>query len=435
MPRTLLFLTGAQGSGKSTAIDWIVDQGLATRLKPFTTRAPRSNSDDEYHFYSTEAPPGQSEVAWSIERSNATYGMLRSELDRADAGDIAVTVFDPDHLNTLSKFRASTHHEVVVIGLDTVDTIEEQQRRTGNDKSRRTTPEALTALRAELRKLDVCLSGDAEVVRSALRAICQILTSRGGILPREYLMPLMHAGSVLSGWEEAQVQPSSYDLRVGDEIWCQGKFHQLNADNPIFSIPAYSYAIVKASERAKLPTFVAATFDIRVSHFLSGAILSNGPQVDPGYEGDLFCMIFNGNNSALPLRRADHFATLQFFTVARATGSYRGVYSMRDRLSQHMPLHASTGKGGQLVEQLRQEFDKELTGTKAHVSSIGAAVFALFAFVLWGLTAGWGVVKDAHQATLDVQEALEDLRDETSEEPAEPARPGPAIEPERSKQR
>src|SRR5262249_28649747 len=146
-------------------------------------------------------------------------------------------------------------------------------------------------IREIVQHTDMVLTGDAQIVAEAVAATCRLLAGRGGMVAKRELLPLIRAGCLLRATEESNVEGASYDLRLGDEVWCQGEFTSLTTQKPVFEIPAYSYAIVKAKETAALPSFFAGQFDIRVRHFLSGVVLSNGPQVDPGYWGELFCML------------------------------------------------------------------------------------------------------------------------------------------------
>jgi deoxycytidine triphosphate deaminase len=252
-----------------------------------------------------------------------------------------------------------------------------------------------------------------------VEAIARILSSRGGAITRETIRPLIQGGTLLSKADPAHVQSASYDLRVGDEIWCQGTFVHLGPGNELFEIPPYSYAIVKAHETAALPPFLVGEFDIKVSHFLSGVILSNGPQVDPGYHGDLFCMLFNGSSVARPLRLGDHFSTIQFFTTIKSGDRYRGYYSLRDKLVNAMPPEAARGPGGAIfsridekieaaVTRVRSEIPKERTGWYTFLISVAIAV--PLAVAAWAVTA----TIDASKAASEARSATQQIKELTA---------------------
>jgi len=409
---TIIVLTGANGAGKTTIADWMQREGIADRVKTFTTRPKRFPGEDEYHFFPAEKPPGDAEVAWRITRDPYQYGMLKSDISSVSPGHVGVTVFDPEQLHVLRRFRDNNReHEIVIVALDTISDTAELVLRVGNDSRRLLSSDRLNNIKKTLRLEDICLTGDLPTIQAAIFSICSILTGRGGLVTASALSPLLQAGSLLASSDIGQLQTASYDLRVGNEVWCQGRFIDLDDKNDRFTIPPYSYAIVKAKETAQLPSFMSATFDIKVSHFLSGVILSNGPQVDPGYKGDLFCMLFNGSSAPRDLRLADHFSTIQFFTTTRNSPRYAGPYSFRDKLRNSMPTSAAAGPGGAIFSRIDGaiiELKKEQKGfqslmlTMLAIMSAVALVATGFAFTATAtaFSQGQEAVKSANQASM-----------------------------------
>lgn len=410
----IVVLSGASGSGQTTVSFEIEKLKYIKRLKPFTTRPRRYAAEDEYYF--VDRKPDEKEVLWAIERGGYQYGMLRTEIERLAQNDVAVTVFDPMRLNELDNLRKIVPDlEIITIGLDTIKTEEEQSQRVKGDLSRITSQSSIDRIRNILETTDAKISGDLETITRAVKAVCEIIMSRGGILTKEQFLPLIQASSLLKGIVEENVQTASYDLRVGNEVWCNGHFIDLTDSEPTFNLPPYSYAIIKAEETAAIPPFITAQFDIRVSHFLSGLILSNGPQVDPGYKGDLFCMIFNSNSTKRPIRKGDHFSTIQFLTTTRGGVPYTGYYRMRNKLNQHIPLEAASSPGGVIMENIdaaietaKKEILKEIPKDR---STLYISIFALFATVIIGLIGfAFTAITDANKATSEVQKAIYELK-------------------------
>lgn len=413
MDRTLVVLTGAAGAGKTTVAAAVEAAGLSKKLKPFTTRPQRHAAEDEYHFLSD--PPAASDIAWIIDRPHHHYGMLKSELDGLASGELAITVFEPTSLEVLKDYQVQNpNHEVVVIGLDTISTADQQAQRVGGDAARQHSQRDIDAIRGIVAKQDVTLRGDVETIIAAVSAICRILSSRGGVVTKNLLEPLLAAGTLLKNHEPRNLQSASYDLRVGDEVWCQGAFHDLSPQQPLFKIPPYSYAIVKAREVAMLPSFLIGQFDIKVSHFLSGIILSNGPQVDPGYEGDLFCMLFNGSSSERPLRMDDHFSTIQFVTTATSGERYDGQYSLTERLRRHMPPEAAVGPGGEIFSRIEKAIEEAKIELRSEMPKDRLVLFGILFAVVTAVSlaaASWAVVAamDATRAALEARGAAQIL--------------------------
>jgi deoxycytidine triphosphate deaminase/guanylate kinase len=412
----IVVLSGVSGSGQTTTSYEIEKLRYIKRLKPFTTRPPRHATEDEYYFL--DCKPDAGEVLWSIERAGYQYGMQRKEIERLEQNDVAVTVFDPMRLNELDTLRNIIPDlEIITIGLDTIRTEDEQARRTNGDTTRLASQSSIDRIRHILNTTDIRVSGDSDTVTKAVKAVCEIIMSRGGVLTKEQFLPLIQASALLKGATEENVQSASYDLRVGNEIWCNGQFIDLTDTQPIFYISPYSYAIIKAEETAAIPPFITAQFDIRVSHFLSGLILSNGPQVDPGYKGDLFCMIFNGNSTKRPIRKGDHFSSIQFLTTTRGGVPYAGYYRMRSKLNQHIPLEAASSPGGIIMESIdkaietaKREILKEIPSDR---SNLYMGIFGIFAAVLMGMIAfSYTAMTDVNKATAEVQRLMYELKNE-----------------------
>jgi deoxycytidine triphosphate deaminase len=321
--KTLFVLVGIQGSGKSTALEFLKNKGFKI-LKPSTTRTQRSATDDEYYFETTQGWGTQS-YAWEIQRSNAKYGMRLSEIE---ASDSCITVFDPGNLQTLYQSSDRFNHEIITIGLNTISSIGVQNQRVNNDSSRKITD--INVFDRELEAVcscDIVISGDQAVIESALVQITQLGNSRGGILNEDIIKSLIKANTLLLNTIPNKVQAASYDLHLANTYWCEGNFHEIDKlDNHTLTIPPYSYVIVQAQEEAHLPKFISGNFDLKVSMFFNGLILSNGPQVDPGYRGALFCMLYNASDIAFTLKKGSSFATIQFFSTSSTSDGYRGKY-------------------------------------------------------------------------------------------------------------
>lgn len=278
--------------------------------------------------------------------------MRRSELERVERGSVGITVFDPGNVATLNEFREKTDLEIVTVGLDTIDTIETQRARIGEDSVRAVDAEEFEEHVAVIRQCDVVFSGSMEAVADAVRAVCTLLGSQGGLVDGATIRSFVRGKALLVRADMENVQSASYDLRLGTHAWCQGKFIELDERNPSLRIPPYSYAIVTAEEEARLPRFITANYDLTVSRFMDGIILSNGPQVDPGYRGSLFCTLFNGSDVARGVTIGKHFATIQFFRTTRVTQGYEGKYQGRTSLRSFVSENTAVSPGGNIVERI-----------------------------------------------------------------------------------
>ena len=407
----LIVLVGARGAGKSTLQDTLRANGTAV-LQPTTTRSPRSATDNEYNFVSTW---DDALYAWKITVGSDTYGMRRSELDRARTA-ICVTVFEPLSLGVFDGVRHALDMETMTVGLNTIADVSEQRQRVGNDQKRVLDPASFAKASKVVSECDIVLHGDAHAVSSAMATMICLLGGRGGIVTKEYLRPLMGAGALLKGAEPGNIRSASYDLRVGQEVLCQGKLLQLTDASPHFKIPPYSYAIVSALERASLPPFVIGRFDVRVSLFFEGVILSNGPQIDPGYKGALFCMLYNGSGRSKLLTLGSHFATVDFTTTTSVTEGYRQQYQLQEKMAQFASSEAVTGQGDGIVELIDRKVRRVARNLKKFkvtfwlLLPVAVAIFILIPAVV--IPVFWTEITTVHTDKISVDEMQHQITEE-----------------------
>ena len=190
---------------------------------------------------------------------------------------------------------------------------------------------------------------------------------------------LVACGTLLQNATRMNVKGASYDLSLGDEYYYGGRIHRLSRREPILTLAPYDYVIVTSHEVADLPLDVSGRFDLAVSLFCQGVILSNGPQVDPGFRGPLFCLLFNTSSSPILLKRRQHYATIEFHRVLSRTVRYTGYYQAKT-LIDYLPANAARGAINELkreLEEVRRE-SKNLQATTWAILSLVLAMIAVF---------------------------------------------------------
>ena len=188
---------------------------------------------------------------------------------------------------------------------------------------------------------------------------------------------MLKCGMLLGNAEPQNVQGASYDLSLGDEYFYAGRIHRLSDSEPILMIEPYDYATVTSHELSNLPRDVCARFDLSVGLFCQGIILSNGPQIDPGFRGPLFCLLFNTSSSPVLLKRRQHYATLEFHKLLEPTYHYKGEYQAKSLL-YYLPTNAARGAINELKKEL-EEVRKESQLLQSATWAILALILALIA--------------------------------------------------------
>jgi len=286
----------------------------------------------------------------------------------------------------LKEFDKSTDIEIITVGLDTVLTYKILRQRIGDNGDRDEGESTFEDQLKVVNECDIILKGDKEQIYKAFNSVVELLSSRG-VLVKDSITNLINAGTLLENTVNENIKPASYDLRVGSTAWCKGETIKIDADGKI-AIPPYSYIIIKAEEQAHLPNFIIAHYDIRVSLFVKGVILSNGPQVDPGFHGSLLCMLFNGSDTKIGLRRGEHFATIEFFITTKKTLGYREHHQGKKSLEDYMESTIAFGPGGTISDKF-DDLKKTWETYRNSIIIIGItliiALVSAPAFLVW-----WG---------------------------------------------
>jgi deoxycytidine triphosphate deaminase len=137
---------------------------------------------------------------------------------------------------------------------------------------------------------------------------------RGILLSNRIHQLCSQAGLLISeGYEEKNLRPASYTLRVGDDfVDSDGNVHRLTDEDDSFVFQKNSIIFVTTKEKLALPYYIVARFNIRVNWVYDGVLLGTGPQVDPGFSGFLSCPLYNLTNVDLTIKRGKDFATIDF---------------------------------------------------------------------------------------------------------------------------
>ena len=85
---------------------------------------------------------------------------------------------------------------------------------------------------------------------------------------------------------------ASYKLRLGNEANVGGRRVPISCGQPLVLAP-HQVAVVKTHEEINIPRFLIARWNLRVTWVYEGLLWVGGPQVDPGWQGALYCPIYN----------------------------------------------------------------------------------------------------------------------------------------------
>ena len=122
--------------------------------------------------------------------------------------------------------------------------------------------------------------------------------------------------AMIEPYSPCRLRPASYQLTLGDEANVGGKHKYVDHSEGIVLEP-HQVAVVCTRETLRIPRDLIARWSLRVTNIYEGLLWTGGPQVDPGWEGQLFCPIYNLSERTVILKRDDPLFTIDF---VRTTG-------------------------------------------------------------------------------------------------------------------
>ena len=125
-----------------------------------------------------------------------------------------------------------------------------------------------------------------------------------------------------------RLRPASYQLTLGREVHVGGEHRILGDSEPLILQP-HQVAVVSTHETIRIPRFLIARWSLRVEKIYEGLLWTGGPQVDPGWVGQLPCPIYNLAEREVELRYRDPLFTIDFVRTTAVTPEYTAL--SRDR--------------------------------------------------------------------------------------------------------
>lgn len=129
-------------------------------------------------------------------------------------------------------------------------------------------------------------------------------------------------------FSEKQVQPATYDLRVGNQgaTTSTKKMVDIKETGYLLLEPG-DFGVVTVLEEIRMGSQYAGRFGLRSKYTRKGLIATTGPQIDPGYHGRLIVAITNLTPKNVSLPYKDDFISVEFHRLEEpAKKPYSGPY-------------------------------------------------------------------------------------------------------------
>lgn len=383
-----IIITGTSGSGKSTIAKKLCEpdvSGIASYyevVSAVTTRLPRAD-DSNYEYLSItdfNKLVKEEKLLTSTTYRNNSYGIKLDKYISVLGRNISpILILTPESaMSLLNEFDG--RFMCFFIDAPDDDLITRLQTRSGNLLTADDKVQILKQNNTDRRdayKSNYVLKNYLLDTTVALIKKLWEQRNHGGGLSYNTIKLMIECGLLLDRAIVSGIKGASYDLLLGDEYYYAGKIKKLSDANPFLTIEPYDYAIVSCREIACMPRDVIAKFGLTVGLFCQGIILSNGPQIDPGFRGTLFCLLFNTSNRAVHLKRGKHYATIEFNKLIEPAKPYEGKYQETEKIIEYIPANALQGA----INELKLEIEKLKNESKLMQNIYLGVVGLMFALI------------------------------------------------------
>lgn len=178
------------------------------------------------------------------------------------------------------------------------------------------------------------------------------------IIPSHRILEMIGKGELITeGFRQDRLQPGSYDIALGTEAFVTSTTEKIAVDKRgVLVLQPGEFSLVISHEVLSLPLNVAGHIGIRSEFARRGMLLLSGPQVDPGFEGNLHLGLVNLSPSEIALIYQGPFATIVFHQMVEAAKEgYRGRYQGQRAISSEELSSLASARGmtfGQVVQTL-----------------------------------------------------------------------------------
>jgi deoxycytidine triphosphate deaminase len=192
---------------------------------------------------------------------------------------------------------------------------------------------------------------------------------------------------LIDPFDPDQLKPASYYLRLGAECHVSGKRYELSAKKPRLLIPPHELAMVSTFEKLNVPGFLIGRWNLRVMMVYEGLIWVGGAQVDPGYEGHLYCPLYNLSTRAVELQFKESIFAIDFVRTTRFQEGISELWKRKraDSLDAHdiHLLESAVAKDLRRIDEIdsrTKQSERTLLPTLAIVVAIVAIIAGLGLF-------------------------------------------------------
>jgi dCTP deaminase len=179
---------------------------------------------------------------------------------------------------------------------------------------------------------------------------------------------------VLEPFDPQQVQPASYDARVGAEAFSSTVKEKVDLSKTgLLVIEPGEFAMIVTREHFRLNKQHAGMLGLRSEFAKQGLLMLSGPQIDPTFDGVLKVRLVNLAPKPIALTYEAPFLTIQFFRLSSPVNKeYCGPSQGQEKITSSDIQELIGMKGMTLGEVM-----KSLSALAQQVATLGTNVAKL----------------------------------------------------------
>lgn len=368
MKYTGIILTGTSASGKSTIAEKLCSTNENFQLvQAITTRQQRPDDSNYEHISKEEFGQRRSRNEFMIEAAYRDEFYAISNIciqEILNSGKVPILIITPKSIINPLRINGIVANFLTFF-IDAKDTLLVQRL---SNRSEPFNYEDMVIRNnidreSQIHALYTIITNRQEDIEEVTKLIYWLWSTRncGGILPAQILKLLIKYCYLVES-EKININntsAASFDLTLGSSYFQNGQIKDLKDNEPNIVIQPGDFIVAGSQERVNMPPSISGRFDLTVSMFCKGLILSNGPQVDPGFKGNLFCLLFNTSNEKIELKKGTHYATIEFHKLIEPSQNpYSGKYQEKEKIMEYLPETAKFSVIGQMrndISNLKKE--------------------------------------------------------------------------------
>jgi len=148
------------------------------------------------------------------------------------------------------------------------------------------------------------------------------------ILTGHQIKQAVEAGALsITPFDEKQIQPASYDFRIGDQGATVSAKRLINIKKEgVLVLEPGDFGLLVTLEEIKLGNKHVGRFGLRSGYARKGIHATTGPQIDPGYHGRMIIGVTNMTPQRVSFPYKDDFLTIELHQLEEPAEEYDGPY-------------------------------------------------------------------------------------------------------------